>query len=154
MGGKAFRTGFGWMAAAATPKGIRLIVLPTTNRADAERMLPQGCCGDAALAADLKRYFSGEKVDFSEYRLDPADATGFQRRVWAAARRIPYGKTTTYGEMAASIGSPGAARAVGGALNANPFPVVVPCHRVVSSAGIGGFAAGSDLKAKMLLLER
>lgn len=68
--------------------------------------------------------------------------TDFQRRVWAAIAAIPCGRTRRYGELAQELGS--AARAVGGACGANPFPLIVPCHRVVSSQGLGGFAGNTD----------
>ncbi len=66
---------------------------------------------------------------------------------------MPYGQVITYGDLARQIGNPGAARAVGGALNRNPLPLVVPCHRVVSKGGIGGFALGGDIKRTLLQLE-
>ena len=80
--------------------------------------------------------------------------TAFQRRVWRAIAAIPRGRPVTYGALAHELGT--AARAVGGACGANPFPVVVPCHRVVSVAGMGGFAGATDgylLDAKRWLLE-
>jgi AraC family transcriptional regulator of adaptative response/methylated-DNA-[protein]-cysteine methyltransferase len=78
-------------------------------------------------------------------------ASAFQRRVWQALRTIPYGETRTYGEVAAAIGSPGAARAVGRACATNPVALVVPCHRVVASGGqLGGYASGVDRKRWLL----
>ena len=81
---------------------------------------------------------------------------GFHRRVYDAARAIPPGKTLAYGEIAERIGAPGAARAVGQALGRNPFPIVVPCHRVLAAGGkIGGFSAhgGTATKRRMLAIE-
>lgn len=85
--------------------------------------------------------------------LDLSAGTKFQRRVWAALRRIPPGRTTTYGQIAQAIGRPQAVRAVGGACGANPVPVLIPCHRVVQTGGgLGGFSGG--LEWKRLLLAR
>ncbi|MBS1263885.1 MAG: Methylated-DNA--protein-cysteine methyltransferase [Methanonatronarchaeales archaeon] len=79
--------------------------------------------------------------------------TGFQGRVWGAVSRISLGETRTYGEVASEIDGPGAARAVGNALGVNPAPLFVPCHRVVSRSGLGGFSGGTDLKRFLLKLE-
>jgi methylated-DNA-[protein]-cysteine S-methyltransferase len=87
--------------------------------------------------------------------LDLDGAGEFDRRVWGAAREIGYGETDTYGGIAARIGRPGAARAVGQALGRNPIPVIVPCHRVLRADGsIGGFSAGLDWKVKLLEMEK
>ena len=78
----------------------------------------------------------------------------FYQRVWKECARIPRGRTLTYGELANRLGKPGAARAVGQALGANPFAPVVPCHRVVAANGLGGFSAPGGLKAKIRLLKK
>jgi len=83
----------------------------------------------------------------------PAGASPFRRRVWEAIRQIPLGQTVTYRELATRIGSPGAARAVGGACAANRLLLAVPCHRVVASRGLGGFALGLEWKRRLLALE-
>ncbi len=80
--------------------------------------------------------------------------TDFQQRVWRATMRIPYGETATYGEVAAAAGSPGAARAVGTAMSTNSLAIVVPCHRVVGTAGLGGYFYGLDMKRALLAHER
>jgi O-6-methylguanine DNA methyltransferase len=77
--------------------------------------------------------------------------TNFQKSVWRELKKIPRGQTRTYGEIAAAIGNPRAVRAVGSACGANPLPVFIPCHRVVSKTGLGGF--GSGLPWKLLLLK-
>ncbi|WP_406655789.1 methylated-DNA--[protein]-cysteine S-methyltransferase [Methanolobus sp. ZRKC2] len=107
---------------------------------------------------DILRYFSGEKVDFSDYELDLSGLTEFQQKVLVETRKIPYGQTITYAELACRIGRRGAARAVGSALAKNPYPIVIPCHRVVSSSGIGGFCGENcgekvEFKKKMLEME-
>jgi methylated-DNA-[protein]-cysteine S-methyltransferase len=98
----------------------------------------------------------GEPSDFSEIALDMEGVAPFHRRVYEVARTIPPGKTLAYGEVAARLGATGAARAVGQALGHNPFPIVVPCHRVVAAGGkIGGFSAhgGPATKRRMLAIE-
>ncbi|MCK5861267.1 MAG: MGMT family protein [Candidatus Hydrogenedentes bacterium] len=102
----------------------------------------------------LKRYVSGESVSFNTIPLDIASGTPFQQRVWRAATTIPYGEYLSYGQLAQQIGQPGAARAVGSALGANPVCVVVPCHRILAANGrLGGFTAGLHWKRFLLTLE-
>jgi O-6-methylguanine DNA methyltransferase len=89
-----------------------------------------------------------------EYARVDRRGSEFELRVWNALRAIPWGQTRTYGEIARAIGDPGAARAVGRANGCNPLPILVPCHRVVSSTGLGGFSAGLEWKQRLLALER
>ncbi len=106
------------------------------------------------IAKDLLRYFSGEPVNFANYRVDLSGFTEFERKVYEATRRIPPGELRTYGEIAREIGQPGAARAVGNALGRNPACIVIPCHRVVAAnGGLGGFTGGLEWKRKLLRLE-
>ena len=105
------------------------------------------------VARDLARYFSGESVDFGRYDVDLSGYTEFERRVYAATRRIPPGEVRTYGDIARAIGKPGASRAVGNALGKNPACIVIPCHRVVASDGLGGFTGGLAWKRRLLHLE-
>jgi methylated-DNA-[protein]-cysteine S-methyltransferase len=111
---------------------------------------------DAAKARDcvdeLRDYLAGRRVRF-EVRPDLAHLTEFQRRVLLATARVPRGSVVSYSEIARRVGVPGAFRAVGNALGQNPVPVVIPCHRVVGTSGIGGFGGGLDLKRKLLALE-
>lgn len=101
-------------------------------------------------ARALDDYFSKGKPLPRSLR-SPLDGTDFQKKVWAAIEKIPFGKTRSYAEIAAQIGHPGAARAVGSACGSNPLPLFVPCHRVLASHGrIGGFSGG--LAVKQLLL--
>ena len=100
----------------------------------------------------LAEHFSGDRTDF-DLPLSPP-GTPFQRRVWEELRRIPYGTTATYGELAARLGDPKAVRAVGLANGRNPIAVVVPCHRVIGSDGkLRGYAAGVERKQRLLALE-
>ena len=109
--------------------------------------------GFGDLAEWLKRYARGTQVTFDD-KLDLADATSFQQTVWEATRAIPYGETRSYEWIAQRIGKPKAARAVGQALNRNPFPIIVPCHRVIGKSGnLTGFSCGLDVKRRLLELE-
>lgn len=110
----------------------------------------------AALAEakrQLEEYFAGERREFD---LPLASrGTEFQQRVWGELRRIPFGETISYGELAARIGKPTASRAVGAANGRNPLPVVVPCHRVISHDGkLGGYGGGLPTKQALLDMER
>jgi methylated-DNA-[protein]-cysteine S-methyltransferase len=96
----------------------------------------------------LQAFFDGTCETFT-LPLAPA-GTPYQRRVWAALAEIPYGQTRTYAAIAAKAG--GSARAVGGANGANPIPIVIPCHRVVGSTGLGGYSGGEGLETKRWLL--
>ena len=105
------------------------------------------------LAEDLSRYFQGESTDFNDVELELADASPFERRVYEATKSVSFGRVATYGQIARAIGSPNASRAVGNALGKNPIAIVIPCHRVVASDGLGGFSAGLSYKRKLLRLE-
>ena len=86
--------------------------------------------------------------------LDMSACTDFQKQIYALVQAIPRGRTRTYGEVAACAGKPGAARAVGRAMATNPFAILVPCHRVVAKKGLGGYLWGTEMKEKLLRLER
>ena len=102
----------------------------------------------------LRAYFAGERVGFDDVELDLDGWTPFQQAVFAALRAVPRGEVVTYGELAALAGHPGAQRAAGTFCAHNRFPVVVPCHRVVSAAGIGSYGAqGVEYKRRLLALE-
>jgi len=102
----------------------------------------------------LKRYLAS-RAPLDEVDLDVEAGTDFQRRVWDATRRIPLGSVWSYGDLARAIGSPGASRAVGNALGANPVPLLIPCHRVIQSdRSIGGFSGGLAWKRFLLEHER
>jgi methylated-DNA-[protein]-cysteine S-methyltransferase len=104
----------------------------------------------APAVAQLHEYFAGERTDF-DLPLSPVGSE-FQRRVWEALRTVEYGCVTDYGSLGASIGRPGAARAVGRANATNPIPIIIPCHRVIGVNGsLTGYAGG--LEAKRLLLD-
>jgi methylated-DNA-[protein]-cysteine S-methyltransferase len=102
----------------------------------------------------LDEYFAGERTGFELELAWPPAAPELDRRVWAQLRRIPYGRTASYGEIARSIGAPAAARAVGIANGRNPFAIVVPCHRVIGADGsLTGYGGGIERKRFLLELE-
>ena len=107
----------------------------------------------SALARELDQYFSGKRKTF-DVDVDLSGLTAFQSRVLAATLRIPFGEVSTYGTVAKRAGNARASRAAGGALNSNPIPIVVPCHRVVGSSGaLVGYAGGLDTKKRLLAIE-
>jgi methylated-DNA-[protein]-cysteine S-methyltransferase len=107
----------------------------------------------ASVAAEVEAYGRGERFAFDLPLAAAGDA--FQAAVWKALCEIPMGQTRSYGQIAARIGQPGAARAVGRACGANPVMLVVPCHRVIGADGaLTGFGGGLALKARMLAFER
>ncbi len=109
--------------------------------------------GLEVVAEQLGEYFAGERRDF-DLTLRAA-GSAFQHEVWTALRQIPYGETESYGDLAARIGRPGAARAVGLANGRNPISIVVPCHRVIGADGrLAGYGGGSERKRALLDLER
>lgn len=131
--------------------GIRSIEL----RARAVRGTPCRTC--RPISAAFKRYLAGDSDALEALPVDlELAATDFHRRVYETLRRMaPAGATTTYGELAAAAGKPGAARAVGGAMSRNPVPIVVPCHRVLASGGgLGGYGGGLEMKRFLLGIER
>ncbi len=100
----------------------------------------------------LAEYFAGKRKQF-HVTLDDIPATPFQREVWEALGDIPFGEVRTYADVAFAIGRPRAMRAIGNANRVNPWPVLVPCHRVVARHGIGGYGGGTDVKRFLLQLE-
>jgi methylated-DNA-[protein]-cysteine S-methyltransferase len=160
-----FQTGFGFCGIAWGERGISRFMLPVATaalaaeaiarRRPASRMAdPEGAAAETVAAAT--RYFAGERVEFADTPLDLEGIDPFRRAIYAAARRLPYGQTTTYGGLAADAGFPEAARETGVALGRNPLPLLVPCHRIVAAGGkLGGFSApgGTTTKQRMLALE-
>ncbi len=156
------QTAFGWVGVAWSELGLEAITLPSATEPEALGRLPESSgplpeppkgLDVPALLDKLRRYFEGEPVTFDE-PLNPAVGTDFQRRVWLLTREIPRGETRTYGQLARMAGSADAARAVGQTMARNPWPILVPCHRVVGSDGsLTGFGGGMAMKRRMLRLE-
>ncbi|MCL0042882.1 methylated-DNA--[protein]-cysteine S-methyltransferase [Dehalococcoidia bacterium] len=155
-----FKTASGWLGVVSGGIGVKSLYLPRASRYEVEAEVRRRY-GALHLSTnenqDLKhrliQYFGGEAVEFND-SVDLTHGSEFSRLVWETVRSIPRGETRTYKEIAELICNPRSARAVGGALNANPVPIIVPCHRVVGSNGsLTGFAGGIDLKKKMLRFE-
>jgi methylated-DNA-[protein]-cysteine S-methyltransferase len=142
-------TRLGPVNVASTPKGLASIQFGPGLPA-------QGIPDESAnreILQQLEEYFQGTRVRF-DVPLD-IEGTEFQMAVWRELQRIPYGETCSYGEIAARIGNPRAARAVGMANHENPIAVVIPCHRVVGRDGsLTGYAGGLHLKEELLSLEQ
>lgn len=161
-----FETARGFMGVTWNTVGVTNMHLPTDSAGSARRLL-QRKAGDSSAAeptgpikeaiAAVQRYFNGESIDFTDITLDLATRSTFDQKVYLAVRRIGWGRTTTYGDVARLIGrGPQAARDVGQAMAHNPVPVIIPCHRVLAAGGkLGGFSApgGVDTKLHMLELE-
>ncbi|MFH1023822.1 MAG: methylated-DNA--[protein]-cysteine S-methyltransferase [Planctomycetota bacterium] len=158
----AFRTPWGWAALEGRGTTLEAFLLPRRSRrallAHLKRSWPDAIPRPGAFGATrrrLLRYFAGNPVRFPEKIALPGTGA-FGRKILAAARRIPWGRTVSYGEIARAAGRPGAARAAGGALGANPLPVIIPCHRVTGAGGaIGGYSGigGRATKRRLLRLE-
>jgi methylated-DNA-[protein]-cysteine S-methyltransferase len=161
-----FETAGGFCGIAWNSIGITRFQLPARNAEAAERSLLRRLPGAepasptaeiAEAVAAVRRYFEGEETDFSAFKLDLGEQDAFFEQIYAAARRLDWGHTTTYGALAKQLGAgPEAARDVGQAMARNPVPLIIPCHRVLAAGGkVGGFSApgGSVAKARMLELE-
>jgi methylated-DNA-[protein]-cysteine S-methyltransferase len=134
----------------AGPNGIRAVEFHLDRPPEGGRSVDNPVLKEAT--GQLRAYFSGR---LREFRL-PLDyqGTDFQKRVWRQLETIPYGETRSYAQIAAAIGSPRAVRAVGAANGANPIAIIVPCHRVIGSAGkLVGYGGGLPLKQRLLELE-
>lgn len=140
----------GWLKLEISSKGLRSISYIKKPRP------PKSALDNAFMAelvSQLDKYFAGEPLTFT-VPLDPRLGTAFQRRVWDQLRAIPYGQTWSYAEVAAEVGNPRGARAVGLANKKNRIAIVIPCHRVINSDGsIGGYDSGIEIKEKLLRLE-
>ena len=145
----------GPLVLAADDRALRVLAFGTGRRA--RQIDPTwspgagGCLG--AAVDELSAYFAGRLRTFTT-PVEP-EGTPFQRLVWEALRRIPYGDTISYGELARRIRKPDAVRAVGAANGANPIAIIVPCHRVIGANGsLTGFGGGLPVKKALLALER
>jgi len=172
---KVFDTPLGRMAVSATARGLTRVFLPNEAEAlhvsavllnprhaggfippHAGGFLPDRAAKALAARAELEilQYLAGRSAGEFTVPVDLSAAPPFHEKVLWALARIPYGQTVTYGELAARVGRPHGARAVGQAMACNPVPLVVPCHRVVASGGgLGGYRGGLDLKRRLLGLE-
>ncbi|SEL17036.1 methylated-DNA--[protein]-cysteine S-methyltransferase [Halomonas daqiaonensis] len=145
-----FSSPIGEILLCGSSAGLQRIVLTAEQTPDPE----EEARDDEALGearGQLLGYLAGRRCHFS---LDLAPGgSDFQRQVWSALLRIPYGETRTYGQLARQLGREGAARAIGAASGANPLPLLIPCHRLVAANGLGGYSGGLELKRRLLALE-
>ena len=167
---RMFRTPLGLVSVTATARGLVRVVLPEGKRcqepfsckalftgSEQKRFLTPFPAEAEAIAAraqrEIREYLAGRRRRFT-VPLDLSGLSPFHRRVLQAVRRIPYGRTVTYSDLARRVGRPLAARAVGRAMARNPMPLVIPCHRVVAAGGgLGGYGGGLALKRRLLALE-
>jgi O-6-methylguanine DNA methyltransferase len=162
-----FKTRWGYFGLVCRDGFVCRTILPTPRREATQEALladigPDEVPFERDLLSDLQgrisAYFAGENVDFStDPAVDLAHFSPFSQAILAACRQIGFGRRRTYTQLAAAVGRPQAARAVGNVMAQNPIPLIVPCHRVVrTDGGLGGFSAlgGTAVKQRMLVLER
>jgi methylated-DNA-[protein]-cysteine S-methyltransferase len=157
-----FETEMGWCGIAWSDDGITRFRLPDPDRANTQRQF-KGTAAEpppavATVIAQARRYFAGERIDFSAIGLDLSHIDPFRRSIYDALRKVGFGETVTYGELAKRAGAtqPQAAQDVGVAMARNPVPLIIPCHRVLAAGGkLGGFSAAgrTEAKQRMLALE-
>jgi methylated-DNA-[protein]-cysteine S-methyltransferase len=160
-----FDTAIGPCGIAWSERGVTRFQLPEANRDRTETRLRGRARGAtpgtppapiAQVIEQVRRYFAGERIDFSSVPLDLRGLEPFDRTVCEAARGVGWGETTTYGALAERAGFPGEPRDVGQAMGHNPVPLIIPCHRVLAAGNkVGGFSAygGTATKERMLALE-
>lgn len=150
-----FETSCGWVGVLASPNGLRRTTLPHTDVKGCIQSLGHDLSYADHLPRnftqqrrDLRKLFDGEVVNFDHYVIDVGDGPPFYSEVWSLCRLIPTGETRSYGWMASKLGCPYGARAVGQAMARNRLPIIIPCHRVISSNGnIGGYGRGYEFTA-------
>ncbi len=156
-----FATPRGWMGLVASEIGLVSLVMPKNDPSlvleQIEGNFPQATSTDHDILnlarQEVLGYLKGDNVSFT-IPLDLSGATTFQRKVWETTIAIPRGECRSYLWLAIEVGSPRASRAIGGAMGANPLPIIIPCHRVISSGGtLGGYSGGLDTKKWLLELE-
>lgn len=148
-------TDWGYMLATWTDRGLWELTFPVADKPE----MPEGEASPLVsfwseqLAQELSMYWRGFSITFG-VPLDWRGYTPFQTKVLTFTMSIPYGQTSTYGAVGDAVGSPQGARAVGGALNRNRVPIIIPCHRVLGGKGsLTGFSGGLELKQALLILE-
>jgi methylated-DNA-[protein]-cysteine S-methyltransferase len=159
-----FKTPIGWCGVIKNQKGLKRIFIGYIKQHQLIKHIKEEFYNTITkvppageLIDNISLFCSGEKISFSRCNIDWSSLTPFQYKVLKGTMKIPYGTVTTYRDLAQKIGCLGGFRAVGNALSKNPFPLLVPCHRIVRSDGkIGGFSAGGGkkLKEKLLRMEK
>ena len=153
-------TDVGWLSLILSDDGLRYITMPRRSRDQSVRDAIEAGAADQAPEPDARTFVDAVKSatsgrgDSNGVRFDWFGITPFRRAVMEECMRIPAGQTRSYGDLAARVGRPAAARAVGRVMATNPFPFIVPCHRVVgSTGGLHGYGGGLDMKAQLLRAE-
>jgi len=153
-------TPIGRITLLSSDKGLCYVGLPGSSKTELDRFVNRYFSGakvapggshNKKAASEIIAYLNGKIKRFSV----PLDlkAEGFSKKALLKVKAIPHGKTRTYGQIAASLGNPRAARAVGAANASNPIPIIIPCHRVVGATGLGGYGGGVSLKKRLLSSE-
>lgn len=159
-----FATALGWLGFVGDDRCVWRLTLGHRGGREAWERLRRACDGHTLVEANwyprlrkrLEQYATGQVDSFEDIRVRIEHRTPFQQRVLLATRAVEFGETVSYGELAARVGAPRAARAVGAVMASNEVPIIIPCHRVLGSGGrLGGFSApqGITLKRRMLDLE-
>ncbi len=160
-----FSTPLGWFGLAGNDRCVWRLTFGHRTSRDAETALKSALAEHSLTKADwypslrklLEAFANGKSVSFDDVRVRIEHRTEFQQEVLVATRAVGFGETVSYGELAARVGRPKAARAVGAVMASNQIPIIIPCHRVVGSQGqLTGFSAprGTDLKQQLLELEQ
>ena len=156
-----FRSPIGEILATRTEQGLNFVSFPKSTwerfisalEKDKSITLIEDNKKFSNLKNNLKAYFAGKRVQFKE-NFDLKGGTDFQKKVWRAIQRIPFGQTRSYGWLARQVGGKNKARAVGAACGSNPIPILIPCHRVIrEDGGLGGYGGGLGIKKKLLKIE-
>lgn len=157
-----FPTEIGWMGVVGSGHIVQAVyvghpsAVSVRKAAGLNQLSLQESDWHPKLREALQDYALGKHVSFAEFELQLPNRTIFRDKVLAATRRLGYGQTTTYGDLARQVGHPGAARAVGTVMSTNRFPILIPCHRVLGAGRkLGGYTcpAGTDLKQRLLEME-
>ena len=156
-----FKSPIGEILATRTDRGLNFIAFPKNRwqrflaalKKDENIILIEDKKRFSNLRNSFKAYFSGRKAQFKE-KFDLKGGTDFQKKVWGAMQKIPFGQIRSYGWLAKQVGGKNKARAVGAACGSNPIPILIPCHRVVrEDGGLGGYGGGLGIKKKLLKIE-
>ena len=147
-----FESPVGRLLLAGSKRGLKLVSFSGSHARQVDPEWQEGDSQFREVVQQLRSYFAGKRTSFDLPLV--LEGTEFQKKVWTALQKIPYGETTSYKELAEKVGKPTAVRAVGAANGANPIPIIIPCHRVIGNDGsLTGFGGGLPLKKKLLDLE-
>lgn len=155
-----FRTSLGWIRVASTDKGLAVVSFGKKGRAIFESTIKKnyrdykvisGGAENKRVERQIRDYLAGRLKKFN-LKLD-LGGTPFQKKALKKIASIPYGRVSTYGEVAAAVGHPRAYRAIGAVNAGNRLPIIIPCHRVVAASGLGGYGGGIEIKERLLRLE-